>query len=149
MVVIAAYHLMLYFKNRSEKENLMFGMINLLSALYLSVFFYGELPLNFGAHISFLVFQKIFSNSLPFFIAFMVTSFVISFVSFEENRIVRSFRLAFMIIPVVIILFAPDYQILRSMRWTFMMLIPTMLYMIFVIVRALFKKQKDAVTLLY
>ena len=149
MIVIAAYHFMLYFKNRTEKENLMFGMINLLSALYLSVFFYGELPFNFGSHISFLAFQKIFSNSLPFFIAFMVTSFVISFVSFEENRIVRGIRLTFMIIPVVIILFAPDYQILRAMRWTFMMLIPTMLYMLFVIVRALIKKQKDAITLLF
>ena len=131
MIVIAAYHLMLYFKNRTENENLMFGMINLLSALYLSVFFYGELPFNYGAHMSFLVFQKIFSNSLPFFIAFMVTSFVISFVGFEENRIVWGIRLAIMIIPVIIVLFAPDYQILRSMRWTFMMLIPTMLYMIF------------------
>jgi sigma-B regulation protein RsbU (phosphoserine phosphatase) len=79
----------------------------------------------------------------------MVTSFVISFVSFEENKIIRGIRLTFMIIPVVIVLFAPDYQILRSMRWTFMMLIPTMLYMIFVIVRALIKKQKDAITLLF
>ena len=148
MIVIAAYHLMLYFKNRTERENLMFALINILSALYLSVFFYSELPLNFGTHISFLFFQKIFSNSLPFFIAYMVTSFVISFVGYEENRIVRGIRLAIMIIPVVIVLFAPNYQILRSMRWTFMMLIPTMLYMIFVLVRALIKKQKDAFTLL-
>lgn len=149
MLVIAGYHLMLYFKNKNEKENRMFAFINILSALYLSVFFYAELPLAFDSPISFLFFQKIFSSSLPFFICYMVISFIISFVHSTEKKAVTYIRLAFMIIPVVIVLFAPDYRVLRSMRWTFMMLIPPMLYLLFVIIRALMRKEKDAVTLLF
>lgn len=148
MIVIAGYHLMLYFKNKTERENLMFALINLLSALYLSVFFYAELPFALDSHISFLFFQKIFSNSLPFFIAYMVTSFVITFVHSTENKIIRYIRIAFLIIPVVIILFAPDYQSLRAMRWTFMMLVPPMLYMLVILIMALVRKEKDAVILL-
>ena len=148
MIVIAGYHLMLYFKNKTERENLMFALINLLSALYLSVFFYAELPFALDSHISFLFFQKIFSNSLPFFIAYMVTSFVITFVHSTENKIIRYIRIAFLIIPVVIILFAPDYQTLRAMRWTFMMLVPPMLYMLVILIMALVRKEKDAVILL-
>ena len=148
MIVIAGYHLMLYFKNKTERENLMFALINLLSALYLSVFFYAELPFALDSHISFLFFQKTFSNSLPFFIAYMVTSFVITFVHSTENKIIRYIRIAFLIIPVVIILFAPDYQTLRAMRWTFMMLVPPMLYMLVILIMALVRKEKDAVILL-
>ena len=148
MFVIAGYHLMLYFKNKNEKENLMFALINILSALYLSVFFYGELPFAEDTHISFLFFQKIFSSSMPFFIGYMVTSFIITFVHSTENKVLKYLRLAFLIIPVVIVLFAPDYRALRSMRWTFMMLIPPMLYLLFVIIRALMRKEKDALTLL-
>ena len=149
MLVIAAYHLMLYFKNKNEKENLLFALIHMLSALYLSVFFYGEVPFADGRHISFLFFQKVFSSSMPFFICYMVISFIISFVHSTEKKVITYIRLAFMIIPVVIVLLAPDYRALRSMRWTFMMLIPPMLYLLFVIIRALVRKEKDAVTLLF
>ena len=149
MLLISCYHLMLYFKNKNEKENLMFALINILSALYLSVFFYGELPFSYGTHISFLFFQKIFSNSMPFFIGYMVTSFIISFVHSTEKKALTYIRLAFLIIPVVIVLFAPDYRVLRSMRWTLMMLIPPMLYLFIIIIRALVRKEKDAVTLLF
>ena len=149
MLLISCYHLMLYFKNKNEKENLMFALINILSALYLSVFFYGELPFSYGTHISFLFFQKIFSNSMPFFIGYMVTSFIISFVHSTEKKALTYIRLAFLIIPVVIVLFAPDYRVLRSMRWTLMMLIPPMLYLLIIIIRALVRKEKDAVTLLF
>ena len=149
MLVIAGYHLMLFFKNRNEKENRMFGLINILSALYLSVFFYGELPFVHGTHMPFLFFQKIFSSSMPFFICYMVISFIISFVHSTEKKVITYIRLAFMIIPVVIVLFAPDSRVLRSMRWTLMMLIPPMLYLFFVIIRALMRKEKDAVTLLF
>ena len=149
MLVIAGYHLMLYFKNKNEKENRMFAFINILSALYLSVFFYGELPFAYGTHISFLFFQKIFSNSMPFFIGFMVTSFIIAFVHSTEKKAITYIRLAFLIVPVVIVLFAPNYRVLRSMRWTFMLLIPPMLYLLFVIIKALVKKEKDAIVLLF
>ena len=148
MVVIAGYHLMLYFKNKNEKENLMFALITILSALYLSVFFYCELPFDFGTHVSFLFFQKVFANSMPFFIGYMVTSFIITFVHSTEKKIITYIRLAFLVVPVVIVLLAPNYLVLRSMRWTLMILIPPMLYLLYVIIQALIRKEKDAVTLL-
>ncbi len=148
MLIIAAYHLMLYFRNKNEKTNLTFALINIFSALYLSVFFYDQLPLAFGEKISFLFFQKVFSNAMPFVLAYMVTSFITNFVNAKENKIIKTFRTILLIIPIVIILFAPNYRILRSMRWTLMMVVPQMLYLLFVIIRAFIKKEKDAFVLL-
>ncbi|MCR5189151.1 MAG: SpoIIE family protein phosphatase [Treponema sp.] len=148
MLVISAYHLMLYFRNKNEKTNLTFALINIFSALYLSVFFYDQLPLAFGEKISFLIFQKIFSNAMPFILAYMVTSFITNFVHAKEHKIIKSFRTALLIIPIVIILFAPNYRILRSMRWTLMMVVPQMIYLLYVLIRAFIRKEKDAFTLL-
>lgn len=148
MLIIAAYHLMLYFNNKEEKDNLVFALLNIFSALYLCVFFYDNLPLDFGEKVSFLIFQKIFSNSMPFFLAYMITSFISSFVHAKEYKAIKIIRRILLIAPVVIILFAPNYRSLRSMRWTFMMIIPQMIYILFIIIKALIRKEKDAAILL-
>lgn len=148
MVIISAYHFMMYLKNRKEKENLIFALINILSAFYLSVFYYGELPASIGTHFSFLIFQKIFSSALPFVFPYLVASFIYSFTNTKENKYVKRIRLGFMIVPIVILMFAPNYQVLRSMRWTQILLIPPLLYIFFVLLRAILKKNKDAKVLL-
>ena len=89
MIIIAAYHLMLYFNNKEEKDNLIFALLNIFSALYLCVFFYDNLPLDFGEKVSFLIFQKIFSNSMPFFLAYMITSFISHFVHAKEYKAIK------------------------------------------------------------
>ena len=99
MLVIGSYHLMMYLKKRTEKENLYFALINIISAFYLSVFFYGEMPAAVGTRFSFLIFQKIFSSSLPFVFPYLVTSFVLAFVHAEENRHIQRIRLLFVIVP--------------------------------------------------
>ena len=148
MIVIGAYHLMVYFKDRKDKENLMFALINIISATYLSVFFYSEIPGFPGKNTSFLWFQKIFSNALPFLFPFLITSYILSFVRMKEKKSLLIIRSAFAIIPIVIVMFAPNYQILRSMRWTQLFLIPPMIYVLFIIVRAMIAKNKDARVLL-
>lgn len=148
ILVIAAYHLMLYFRNKNEKENLIFALINIFSSLYLSVFYYDQLPLDFGGTLSFLFFQKVFSNAMPFFLTYMVTSFITNFVHHKEHKIIRTLRTILLIIPVVIILFAPNYRTLRSMRWTLLMVVPQMFYLLYVLIRAFLRKEKDAFTLL-
>ncbi|MCR4580063.1 MAG: SpoIIE family protein phosphatase [Treponema sp.] len=149
MIIIGGYHLMLYLKNKRERENLLFALINLLSALYLSVFYYGELPDSFENLFSFLIFQKIFSSALPFVFPYLVASFVLSFVHAKENKIIRRIRLGFMLLPIVIIMCAPNYLVLRSMRWTQILLVPPLFYIFFILIRSVFAKNKDARTLLF
>ena len=149
MMIIAAYHLMMYIKNRREKENLIFALINILSAFYLSVFYYAELPLSIQSAISFIWFQKIFSSALPFVFPYLVASFILAFVKSKENKIVKRIRMGFMLLPILIILFAPNYQVLRSMRWTQTLLVPPLLYIFFILVRAILSKNRDAKTLLF
>ena len=149
MIVIAAYHFMMYLKNRKEKENLIFALINILSAFYLSVFYYGELPGSIQSNFSFLWFQKIFSSALPFVFPYLVASFILAFVKSNENKKIKRIRLGFMLVPIIILMFAPNYQVLRSMRWTQTLFIPPLLYIFFVLLRAMVKKNKDARTLLF
>ncbi len=149
MIVISGYHFMMYLKNRKEKENLIFALINILSVFYLSVFFYGELPGSIGTHFSFIWFQKIFSSALPFVFPFLIASFIYSFTGTKEHRYLKRIRLGLMIVPIVILMFAPNYQVLRSMRWTQGLLIPPLLYIFFVLLRAILKKNKDAKILIF
>ena len=148
MIIIGLYHLLMFIKNRSDRENLMFALINLLSAFYCSVFFYSEIPGFTGENMSFLWFQKIYSSALPFLFPFLVTSFVLAFVHEKESKTLFYIRLAFVIIPIVIVLLAKDYLVLRSMRWTQTFLIPPMLYVLYIIIRAIIAKNHDAIALL-
>ena len=149
MIIISGYHFMLYLKNKKEKENLLFALINVLSVLYLSVFYYGELPSSIGTHFSFLLFQKIFSSALPFVFPYLITSFIYSFTGLNEIKIIKRIRFALMIIPMVIVMFAPNYQVLRSMRWTFAFLLPPLLYVFIILFRILISKNKDSKALLF
>ena len=148
MIIIGFYHLLMFLQNRSDRENLMFALINLLSAFYCSVFFYSELPGFSGENISFIWFQKIFSNALPFLFPLLITSFVLAFVHEKESRKIFYIRFAFALVPIAIVMFAKDYLVLRSMRWTQLLLIPPMFYVLYIIIRAIISKNHDAFALL-
>ena len=147
MIIIGLYHLLMFIKNPADRENLMFALINLLSAFYCSVFFYSEIP-GFPGNLTFIWFQKIFSSALPFLFPFLVTSFVLAFVQEKESKKLFYIRLAFVIVPIAIVMCAKDYLVLRSMRWTQTLLIPPMLYVLYIIIRAIIAKNHDAVALL-
>lgn len=148
MIVIAGYHFLMWLKDRTGRENLMFALINILSAMYLSVFYYADLPGVSGNPLPFLFFQKVFSSALPFLFPFLVTLFIQSFLNEHECRKIFFVRLAITLIPIAIVLCAPSYQVLRSMRWTQVFLVPPLIYILFILCRGVVTHNPDAKALL-
>ncbi len=148
MIIVGLYHAMLYLRRRVEKENLTFAVLNLVTALYLSNFFITEIPFLRG--ISFLLYQKVVANALPFVIGWLFTLFVRQFLRRKEKLAVRIALIALMVIPAAIVVFAPDYGTLRALRLvTQLFIFPTLGYTMAVTVYSFFKKNKEATALLW
>lgn len=143
MLVIAGYHFIIYLHRKIEIENLTFALLNLMTTLYLSVFYIYEIPGLPAKWMSFLWFQKIMSSMMPFIFSFLVTEFINNFQSRKENKIVWYIRLAFVIVPMIPFLFAPDYPSLKSMQWLMVFLVPPMIYLFFILCHG-FRKHGQA-----
>lgn len=149
MAIISFYHLLIWHKNKSEKENLYFAVINLATALYMIVFFLPELPGAPYRIIPFLLFQKIFSSILPFTLPFLITSFVNTYLKRKDHIAILITRIVFLAIPVIVILCAPDYVHLRAWRSYYQIfLVPPIAYIIYVLILSCIQKKKDTVALL-
>lgn len=134
-LVIGLYHLIIYFKRRIERENLTFGLVNIISFLYLSVLYIYEIPGMPASWIDFLIFQKIFSAGLPFLLAFLVTSYIYNFIKVKEKGVVFFIRFLLTAAPVVYTSISPDYPTLHArMPVVFLCLLVLLAYMLFVIV---------------
>ena len=145
MFVIGIYHLILYAKSRSEKDNFAFGLINIISSIYLFV----EMPGFTGENISFLWFQKIFSSGFPYVLPYLVTMYINSFLKRKERKNILIARLAFAIVPIFIVLCCPSYRVLRQIQPLLQaMLIPPMIYILTILVGKVIQKQRDSLTLL-
>ena len=149
MLIIGAYHLLLYIKRTTEKDNLAFGLINFLSSVYLIVFYYVEFPGFTGEHVSFLWFQKVFSSGLPYLLPFFVTMFINSFLKRKDRKPVFIARVIFAALPILIVLCCPSYRALRRMQPLLQgMLIPPMIYILIILVGKVIQKKQDSLTLL-
>lgn len=149
MLVIAVYHFILFLKRPKEKESLLFAILNFVSVLYMSVFYLSEIPGMPPAEMSFVWFQKIFSSSMPFLIAFLVTTFVNSFLERKDKKGVFIARIALLALPILLSLCMPDYAHLRELRtWTQPFLIPPVLYILYILISLVIKKNKEAIPLL-
>ncbi len=149
MLIIAVYHIILYAKRPSEHENLVFAVLNIVSALYMSVFYLTEIPGLPWKGMSFLWFQKIFSSCLPFLIVLLVPTFVNSFLKRRDHIAVLIIRFVLFAVPVVLSLITPDYVQLRAVRPLLqLLLIPPVIYTLALIITAVAKKKNYAVPLL-
>lgn len=150
MIVVACYHFFLYAMRRKDRENLLFALINLFTAVYLSNFFLTELPGMPPDRLSFLAFQKIVANALPFVLSFMMCSFVKVMLARSERRSVSLARFVCLAVPLAAIFFAGDYGALRLMRgWTQLFLLPPVFYVLYMAFDSLLKKNEDAPVLLW
>lgn len=145
LIVIAAYHILIYAKRPKDRENILFAFINIVTALYLCVFYIDDLPDLPFKGLNFLTFQKIFSYSLPFLLIYFVGSFVEVFLGIKELRIVKIVRRVLVLVPVAILLVAPNYPVLRNM-WNVcqLLLLPPLGFIGFVMIKS-FKKDKSEV----
>ncbi len=150
MIIIACYHLMLFLKRRVDRENLLFALVNFMTAIYFSNFFITELPwIPFGG-MSFLLFQKIVANALTFIIVYLVSSFICVFLGRTESRMVFFLRILCLVIPLAAVFLASDYGSLRALRlWTQLFILPPLLYIMFMAISSLIQKNKEAQALLW
>lgn len=149
MIIIGFYHLMLWYRRHEEYENLYFFFINILTAMYMSVFYISEIPGLPSGYFPFLLYQKIFSSAIPFVLLFLIQQFVNSYLKQEEWLWVRIVRVVGALIPVVIIMLCPTYIVVRQMRtYLNLFLIPPVAYITFTAAFAVFKKRKDSRALL-
>jgi len=149
MLIIAFYHLMMWNKDRSQKEALYFAIINFVSVLYMSVFYLPEIPGLPTNRFPFIWFQKIFSSAMPFTVPFIINTFVNEFFKRKDKKALFILRILFLAIPILVVLFAPDYVHLRKWRMFYQpFLLPPIAYILFIISNACIKKQKDAIPLL-
>lgn len=148
-IIIAAYHFLIYFQRRKDRENLIFACINLITAIYLSAFCIDEFPGVPAKWMNFLVFQKLISSSIPFILPFLITSFINEFFKQKENKLILTIRIIFVFVPIGMILFAKNYPELRNMRGiTQLFLIPPILYIFYIIVRDMIKRKKEVLPVL-
>ena len=149
MIIIAFYHLIIYIRRPVDKENIFFALLNFVSVFYILIYFIYEIPDLPRERANFLLYQKIFSSGLPFFLPFLTTSFVNAFLKRKERKVMLWIRLAFLIIPVLIVLFMPNYPALKKITAPLMtMLIPPMLYIIALLLKHLFQKDWKVVPLI-
>lgn len=149
MIIIGIYHSVIFAKNKNEKEALYFAFLNIITAFYLVVFYYPDIPGFPFVWVNFLAFQKIFSSSLPFVLVYLVGSFVNAYLNRKDSIPFVIGRLVFMLFPIFIILISPDYVHLRELRnWINYLLVIPLVYVAYISVKAVFKKKKDAVPLL-
>lgn len=149
MLLISIYHLILFFKRRQDKENFLFALINIVLSFYLSVFYISELPTLSNRNFSFLWFQKIVSNGMTFLFPPMITGFVNVFLKRKERKWILHLRMTLAVIPILIILFIPDYPMLHSVKnYLQFFLVPPMLYLAGLLVTKVIKKDPEAKSLL-
>lgn len=144
MVIVGFYHLMVWRKSRSQKEALWFALINFISVIYMLVFYISEIPGLPSPKINFLWFQKIFSCSLLFTLPFLITTFVNEYLKRKDNKVIRIIRISVLIIPMMIVMAAPNYYYLRQWRPFYQpWFLPPIAYMVFRLFKAVIKKEQD------
>ncbi|MFW5710950.1 MAG: PP2C family protein-serine/threonine phosphatase [Spirochaetota bacterium] len=149
MLVISLYHFWLFLKRRRERENLYFALLNLAGAIYLTNFFVTLLPGYGEWTLSFTLFQRVVANSMIYVITLFTALFVRTFLRRAEHSVIRAVVLVLIGIPIVMSFLLPDYQALREMRALMLsFIVPVLLYIIYMLVRAAADRQKDAQVLL-
>ena len=145
MLIIASSFFLFYVRRTSEKENLYFAIFNLLSALHLSQFYIFELTLFPNEIFSYLNFQKIIIKSLPFLLFYILGSFSKEFLQNSSNKIIEKMRILFTILPILVILFLPNYIILTQVyKYLILLIIFQLLYIFYQLIFAILRKERNA-----
>ena len=108
LLLISVFHYILYIRWKSEKQYLWYSLLNIASALYLLTHYQGEIPW-VTAHFNWLTFNKVIVGIVTNVTAFFATSFIRSYLHRSDSLLVKWTRFIILLIPVVIVLFIPDY----------------------------------------
>ena len=149
MIIIGLYELILYLFRRKDAENLWFAILNLVAAVYLSVWYIQDLVPLEAVTFKFLTFQKIMSDFLIFVLVSILVQFVNAYVHRKEKWYITIIRYVLVIVPFILIFVQKDYTSLKKIRdIVHIFMLPPIAYIIFIIVRSIIKKREGAVSLL-
>ena len=115
MLLCGVFFFMLYFMLNKETSYRRFAFLNLLTALFFSIFFITDLPwAGFHGGIPFLIYVK-FAKSICFFaMEFVFSMFICSFIEYKLSKFETAVQYLSFIISTVIVLMSPDYVWLVS-----------------------------------
>ena len=110
MLLCGVFFLMLYFIYKNQISYLRFGILNMLTALFFSVFFITDLPwAGFHGGVPFFYYVK-FAKSICFFaIAFIFSMFICAFIEKKLSKVETAIQWLSFIISTTIVILAPNY----------------------------------------
>ena len=110
MLLCGLFFLMLYFIYKRDVSYRRFGLLNIFTALFFSVFFITDLPwAGFHGGLPFFYYVK-FAKSICFFcMAFVFSMFICSFIEKKLSPLGTTIQYLSFIISTVMVLLAPDY----------------------------------------
>ena len=113
LLIINFIYLFLYILRRSEVENLSFSQICFFTALYLTVFYFGEYRFLASTNITYLMFEKLFKGATALLTGYMIVCFTRDFLHYHENTSDKIGRFLITLIGIIIPFTAtniPDFR---------------------------------------
>lgn len=140
MLMIAGYHLLVFFHRPKDKENLYYSLLSFFFVIYLTNFFITRIPFK-EYPISYLNFQKIIFISLFVMIGITVLFFR-TFLKIKIHPVIRYIVIFSCTLPIIIILIPSNYRSFYNMRFmiTAIFSIIPLVYVLYMIIYSAVKK---------
>ncbi|QEN05310.1 hypothetical protein EW093_11495 [Thiospirochaeta perfilievii] len=148
LLVIAAYYFSIYFKRKSDKENLYFAVLSISTSIYLTNFFITKIP-GFGDwELSYIFFQKIIFISV-FISTYAFVGYIRTFLYIEKVKWQIILTKMVLFIPSIILLFPREYITLRTItNYLQLLIIIPLIQSIYYIFKSVLNKNSDTKILL-
>ncbi|HMB21119.1 MAG TPA: SpoIIE family protein phosphatase [Spirochaetota bacterium] len=144
MFMVACYHILIYILRTRDKENLYYALLCFIFSFYLTNFFITRLPGFDYTGFSYLVFQKLIIISM-FPIGYFLARFLQIYLDRESNGIMKHVLRGATLLPVIVIIFLPDYATFMKVRFTLtLFLLVHAGYVIYITIQAAIQKQVEA-----
>ena len=149
LLIITLIYFFLFILRRTEYENLTFSLLCLFTAIYLSVFYFGEYDFLGKRYITYLMFEKVFKGATALLTGYMIVCFTRDFLHYQEPFRGKIGRLLITVAGIIIPFTASNIPDFRSrLRIGFFFIIFQFIFLGKVIFTALIKKEKRLVHLI-
>ena len=110
MLLCGLFFLLLYFIYKKEVSYRRFGLLNILTALFFSIFFITDLPwAGFHGGVPFFLYVKVAKSICFFAMAFVFSMFICTYIKKQLKPFETAIQYLSFIISTVLVILAPDY----------------------------------------
>ncbi len=118
MLICGIFFLMLYLAYKKEKSYLRFAVLNLLTIIFFSNFFMGDLPwTGFHGGIPFIWYFKLAKCVCFFALEVEFALFILDYLKIKPNLYDSIIRFATLIVNTAVVIMAPDYHTLMKLTY--------------------------------